>query len=75
MSGLETKTDALYFTLVTLATVGYGDIWPSGQTARVVAMVQIVFNLVVIASVVSVIGGLVRKRVAARQHGENGSTG
>ena len=72
ISGLETKTDALYFTLVTLATVGYGDIWPTSQAARVVAMIQIVFNLVVIAGAVSVIGGLFRRRVAARRHGENG---
>ncbi|AOT61768.1 potassium channel family protein [Streptomyces rubrolavendulae] len=33
-SGLETRVDALYFTLVTLATIGYGDIVPLGQSAR-----------------------------------------
>jgi len=68
MSGLETKTDALYFTLVTLSTVGYGDIRPIGQAARIVTMTQIAFNLVVIASAVSVVSGQLRMR-AARRHG------
>ena len=67
MSGLETKTDALYFTLVTLATVGFGDIVPVGQPARVVAMIQIMFNLVIIASVASIIGWQLRERMARRR--------
>ena len=37
MEGIETKIDALYFTVTTLATVGFGDIHPVGQVARVVA--------------------------------------
>ncbi|MEV6121122.1 potassium channel family protein [Streptomyces sp. NPDC052077] len=44
--GLRTRLDALYFTVVTLATVGYGDITPAGQTARVVAVLQIVYSFV-----------------------------
>ena len=31
--GLETKTDALYFALTTLATVGFGDVHAEGQVA------------------------------------------
>lgn len=53
-SGLETRTDGLYFTLVTAATVGYGDINAVGQAARVAVMVNIVFNLVFLGAGVSV---------------------
>lgn len=46
MIGLTTRLDALYFTLVTLATVGYGDITPHGQASRLVAMLQILYTFV-----------------------------
>ena len=48
--GLDTKTDALYFTLSTMATVGYGDVHAEGQLARALASMLIVFNIVVVAS-------------------------
>lgn len=44
--GLNTRLDALYFTMVTLATIGYGDITPHGQTARLVAMLQILYTFI-----------------------------
>ncbi|GAA4323145.1 potassium channel family protein [Streptomyces venetus] len=44
--GLHTRVDALYFTVVTLATVGYGDITPSGQEARMVTVLQILYTFV-----------------------------
>ncbi|UGQ13646.1 potassium channel family protein [Yinghuangia sp. ASG 101] len=53
-AGLVTRTDALYFTLVTTATVGYGDITATGQASRIAVMVQIVFNLVFLGAGVSV---------------------
>jgi voltage-gated potassium channel len=46
---LETKTDALYFAFTTLATVGFGDVHPQGQIARGLLMLQMVFNVVVLA--------------------------
>ncbi|WP_168219608.1 potassium channel family protein [Kitasatospora sp. MMS16-BH015] len=45
-NGLRTRVDALYFTVITLATVGFGDVVPVGQEARVVVMLQIVYSLV-----------------------------
>ena len=48
--GLDTRTDALYFTLVTMATVGYGDIHAEGQVARALVCGLIVFNIVVVAA-------------------------
>lgn len=60
--GIATRVDALYFTLTTLTTVGFGDIYPVGQTARVVVMLQMVFNVVVIAAAVRVLLVAVRRR-------------
>ena len=48
--GLNTRTDALYFTVVTMATVGYGDVHAEGQLARGLVIGLIVFNIVVVAS-------------------------
>ena len=52
---LRTKTDAMYFTLATLTTVGYGDVHATGQIARVVVSAQLLFNVVVIATGASVL--------------------
>jgi hypothetical protein len=60
---LQTKTDALYFAVATLATVGYGDVHASGQLARAVVTGQQLFNLAVLAT-----GGTVLvNRLAARR--------
>jgi voltage-gated potassium channel len=50
--GLHTRTDALYFTLSTMTTVGYGDVHAEGQVARALVCAVIVFNVVVVASLV-----------------------
>jgi len=52
ISGLETRTDALYFTLSTMTTVGYGDVHAQGQLARALVCVLLVFNVVVVASLI-----------------------
>lgn len=56
LSGLVTRTDSLYYTVVTLGTVGFGDIHPAGQIAKVITMAQIVFDLVVIGLLLAVAG-------------------
>ena len=50
------RTDALYFTMTTLATVGYGDISPTSSLARITAMTQMVANVLVIGLAVRVLG-------------------
>jgi len=52
--GLQTKTDALYFALATLTTVGYGDVHAEGQLARGLVVVQLAFNVLVITTAASV---------------------
>jgi voltage-gated potassium channel Kch len=44
------RTDALYFTMTTLTTIGYGDIAALTGTARVAVMVQMLFNVAVIGT-------------------------
>lgn len=63
-SGLSTKTDALYFTMVTIGTVGYGDIHAVGQGARVMVSIQIAFDLVYVAALANVFFGVARARAA-----------
>ncbi|HET9611741.1 MAG TPA: potassium channel family protein [Acidimicrobiales bacterium] len=62
---LDTKTDALYFALSTLATVGFGDVHASGQLARGLVTLQIAFNLVIVATAASLLTAQIRARAAA----------
>lgn len=59
--GLDTRIDALYFTVTTLSTVGFGDITATGQAARLVVIVQILFNLVFLGVAVRVFIGAARR--------------
>ncbi|WP_083460408.1 potassium channel family protein [Jiangella muralis] len=71
--GLSTRTDALYFAVVTLGTVGYGDVHAVGQAGRIAAMVQIVFDLVVIGALFAVASSQIAHRLSlARTQGEHG---
>ncbi|WP_457033563.1 potassium channel family protein [Kitasatospora sp. P5_F3] len=72
-NGLGTRVDALYFTLVTVSTVGYGDITATGQSARVVVMVQIVFNLLILTAAASAFSQQMRGRMAARTQRASGA--
>ena len=54
-NGLATKLDAVYFTVTTLSTVGFGDISASGQAARGVVIFQILVNLAFLGIVVRVL--------------------
>jgi hypothetical protein len=63
---LHDRTDALYFNISTLATVGFGDIHPAGQLARAAVTLQIVFNLVFLGAAVSMISSTFRRRTQRR---------
>jgi hypothetical protein len=54
--------DMTYFSLVTLATVGYGDILPATHTARMLAMFQAVFGQFYVAVVVALFVGMYSSR-------------
>jgi voltage-gated potassium channel len=55
------RTDALYFTITVFSTVGFGDITPVATPARVVAMVQMLGDLVVVGLVLQVMLGAVKE--------------
>ncbi|WP_151482292.1 potassium channel family protein [Streptomyces albicerus] len=55
-----TRTDALYFTLTTFTTVGFGDITARSQTGRVVTMLQMTGGLLLVGVAARVLAGAVR---------------
>ena len=55
------RTDALYFTITVFATVGFGDIAPVTDAARITTMVQMVGDLLVVGLVLRVMLGAVRQ--------------
>lgn len=71
---LDTRVDALYFTMATLLTIGYGDVHATGQAARVLVLIQMVFNVVILATAASTITTRIRtqaeKRAEARRAAE-----
>jgi hypothetical protein len=64
--GLDTRLDALYFTVVTLATVGYGDITPHGQAARLVTILQILYTFIFLTAAATALTNYLR--TALRRH-------
>jgi len=52
------QSDMTYFSLVTLATVGYGDVLPATHTARMLAMFQAVTGQFYVAVVVALFVGI-----------------
>ncbi len=64
--GLSTRLDAFYFTIVTMSTVGYGDITPSGQSARLVVVLQIFYNFVFLATAAGTLSTSVRSQIGDR---------
>lgn len=59
---MATRLDAVYFTLTTLGTVGFGDVHPTGQLARGLVSMQIVFDLSLFAVSVRLLGTALRRR-------------
>jgi voltage-gated potassium channel len=66
-SGLQTRIDALYFALATLATIGYGDVHAQGQLGRGVVILQMVFDVAVLATAASVLGRQIGARLRSRR--------
>jgi len=65
-SEVLTRTDALYFSITTATTVGFGDISALTEGARIVVMLQMVTNVVVLGVAARSLLYAARKRVAER---------
>jgi voltage-gated potassium channel len=56
---------ALYFTLTTLTTIGYGDIAPVSDAARLTVMTQMVIDVLIIGVFIKLVVNTVRSRLAS----------
>jgi len=54
------RTDGLYFTVTTFATVGYGDITPVTELARVIVTIQMLVGLVAVGVIAKLVLGAAR---------------
>jgi hypothetical protein len=57
IEGTGTWWDALYFSCVTLTTVGYGDLTPSTDGGKVLAIFFILIGLSVVAASIGILAG------------------
>ncbi len=60
------RTDGLYFTVTVFSTVGFGDISPVSQLARVLVTVQMLVGLVTVGLIAKLVVGAVQVAVARR---------
>ena len=61
--GLETKLDAVYFAVVVMSTIGFGDIAPTGQAARLLTTLHIVVTVSLVGAAVRLLGWAARQRL------------
>jgi voltage-gated potassium channel len=54
------RTDGLYFTVTVFATVGFGDITPVTELARVLVTIQMIVGLLTVGVIAKVVLGAVR---------------
>jgi hypothetical protein len=54
-SGMANRSDALYFSVTTTATVGYGDIHATQTPARLMVTAQMLFNLIYIGTALRIL--------------------
>ena len=66
---LDTRLDSLYFVGASMATIGYGDVHASGQLARALVLVLMVFNVVFVGTAVALMSSQI-KRVASTRLAE-----
>lgn len=70
VQGGGTRTDFLYFSFVTLTTLGYGDLTPSGDLARMLAVMEaLVGQLYLVTVVALIVGNLGQERRPGRRPG------
>ena len=71
-AGPMTHMTALYFTVTVFSTVGFGDITPHTDLARLITTVQMIADLAVIAVVVRLIFGVAGRTADERSSAQDG---
>jgi voltage-gated potassium channel len=66
-----TRIDALYFATTVFATVGFGDIAPVTDPARIATMVQMVVGLSAVGVVAKLLFRAVQHALGARESAEH----
>ena len=61
------RTGALYFTLTVFATVGFGDISPRTDVARIVTMVQMITNLITVGLLGKIVFAAMQKALRRQE--------
>jgi len=64
--GIDNRVDALYFTVSTVATVGFGDVHAVGSAARVAVTVHMVMDLLVLGIAARLVGPALTRRWAEK---------
>ena len=62
------RLDAVYFSVTVLATVGFGDITPTSETARAIVTGQMIVDLIFVGLIAKVLVGAVQRRRQALGH-------
>ena len=63
--GLTTRLDALYFSMTTLSTVGFGDVHATAQLSRALVTAHIGFNLVFVGAFAALLKDSISRRRAS----------
>lgn len=61
------RTDALYFTVTVFATVGFGDIAPRTDVARIVTMVQMIVGLIAVGLLGKIVFAAMQKALRRQE--------
>ena len=65
---IETPVDAFYYTLATASTVGYGDVVPTSQVARLFGISVVLIGASSFAFALGTLLGPARSRRGSREH-------
>jgi len=65
-----TRSDYMYFSFLTLATVGYGDLTPQGGLGRALAVTEGLFGQIYLVTAVAALVGNIGRARAPRQGGD-----
>jgi hypothetical protein len=63
----ETRSDYMYFSFITMATVGYGDLTPRGGLGRALAVTEGLFGQIYLVTAVAALVGNIGRARAPRQ--------
>lgn len=66
-NSINTFMDSLWYVLVTLTTVGYGDIVPTSTVGRIIGIIIIIIGILVFSTLTAAISSIYTKRIEKKQ--------